>query len=292
MLKKQIKKWVGRIQEKVVSIGLFVRFGGQANPVTVENAENGTVVIDGGDRIRAGSTVKVFAKPADGYLLVPGEFCYVTADGRRTQIIRKATEAGAFGGDGQHFQFCMPPQAVTVSARFESAEQTDFQFNVLGASVRRRKRVYDGIRFLARLNLGVYDPMNCAISVLYKGNSYRVVQVGMLLKRADNPHPLTLDTYQDKMLNRGKTQVWRAVAYDRSGAHATRLIDYTDSYMDIQVSMVKGTRTTVQDFYNRKFVACGYLQLSDRQETIIVYTDLSDEASIQDVLEKQKQTLL
>ncbi len=234
--------------------------------------------------VEEGAIVTVTATPADGYLLVPGSVTYTTAGGVTVNVLNKTLDGSGFGeGDGYSYQFVMPAEQVTVNAEFSAVGDTSFLFDTVGVSVHETEGVYDGIRFLTRINFGAFDQSEDAITVTYGGKTYTVSKIGMLLKRADNATALTVENA--KTNTTGVTKIWNAVAYDKAVSDTLRVVDYTTSYLDVQTVMMKSDSTSTRVFRSRGFTACGYLVLSDATgaETV-VYTKTSLTKAIKDIV--------
>ena len=248
--------------------------------VTAGNVTGGTLTfgeyaVDGKESLVntvSNQVIRVKATPDEGRMLVPGSLTY-TAGGVTKPIVNKNMKMDKLGeGDGYSFEFVAPEQNVTVNAVFVSAENTDFTFDTIGSSIHQNSAgVYDGIRFLTRINFGKFDTSTDTITVRYNGETYTVAKIGMLLKRGENTADLTLDNYRDASVNTsGVNRIWNAVAYD--AARGTFVAsDYTDAYVDVQVQMMKDAKTDVTVFRNRKFTARGYLVLKDAggHETVL-----------------------
>ncbi|MBQ9964303.1 MAG: exo-alpha-sialidase [Clostridia bacterium] len=238
--------------------------------------------------VAEGTTVTVTATPADGYLLVPGSLTYTKADGTTAKILNKNLENADFGnGTGYTYQFAMPSEAVRVNVTFAETTANTFCLDTVGASVHVAKDgTYDGIRFLTRLALDRFDTAADAISVTYNGEVYTVKSIGALLKRADNTTELTLEN--SALNTNGAGTIWKAVAYDAAQSPYLKVVDYTDSYLDVQVVMMKHDSTSTSVFRKRQFTARGYLVLVDAagRETVL-YADNMLTKSVKDITPPQ-----
>ncbi len=223
--------------------------------------------------VAEGTVVTVKAEPANGYLLKPGSLTYTTASGKTVSILNKTMdlESDTFGeGDGNTFQFVMPNEQVMVNAEFISTANNSFAFDTIGSSVHvTEDGRYDGVRFLTRLNFGTFDDMADSLAVTYGGNTYTVTGIGMLLKRVENTADLTLENYANGAT--GVNTIWNAVAYDKAASDLLKVVDYTETYLDVQVMMKKSESTSFSAFKARQFAARGYVVLTDANgaETVL-----------------------
>ncbi len=238
--------------------------------------------------VAEGTTVTVTATPNAGCLLQPGSLTYTAASGAATAILNKNLTDIAFGtGNGYTYQFSMPAYPIRVNAAFVSTQTDSFCFDTIGTSAHLTEEgVYDGIRFLTRLSLGAFDTSADTITVTYRGAPYTVTEIGMLLKRAENTAELTLENAE--AASKGIQTIWRAVAYDMTASDILRVSDYTASYLDILVVMMKGEETSAATFRTRQFTARGYIVLTDAagNETT-VYSDTTLTRSIKDITPPQ-----
>ena len=252
---------------------------------------NGTVTfaLDGGFssklvEVEEGAIVTVSAKPATGYLLVPGSVSYSTASGKTVNILNKTMSGDKFGeGDGYTYEFAMPAEQVVVNAQFVAITDTNFAFDTIGASVRETGGNYDGVRFLTRIAFDNFDPTAGALTVMYGGKAYTVSKIGMLLTRADSNSALTLES--SAVNTTGANRVWDAVSYDASASQLMKVVDYTESYIDVQVAMLKGDGTASKTFMNRRYSARGYMVLVDAEgQQTVVYTESTISKSVRDII--------
>ncbi len=223
--------------------------------------------------VAAGTVVTVTAQPTAGALLVPGSLTYTVANGTTAKILNKTIAGDDFGnGNGYSYQFIMPAEPVRVNAIFAATDTNSFCFDTVGSSSHMTDGVYDGIRFLTRLTLGEFNTAADAITVTHNGQPYTVKALGMLLKRADNATELTLENSQTNTT--GSRKIWKAVAYDAAKSAYIKVVDYTASYLDVQVVMMKSADTSASVFRNRQFTARGYMVLADAEgNETVVYSD-------------------
>ncbi len=240
--------------------------------------------VSGVSEAAEGEIVTVSATPEAGYLLKPGSLTYTTAEGQEVSILNKNLTDIDFGnGSGNVFQFLMPAGQVSVNAEFISTTGTDFAFDTIGTSVHMTGTQYDGIRFLTRFNFGTFDAQADTITVRYNGVDYTVSGIGMLLKRAENTAELTLENQQKG--HTGLNTIWNAVAYDKATSDVLRVMDYTDTYIDVQVKMLKDPSMLSSAFKTRKFTARGYIVLTAQNgEQTVLYTDSTVTRCIEDIV--------
>ncbi len=293
-------KYVDGIQQLTVPAGAEENWDIEegAFPVALVDIATGTVTgngtlrfsVNGGEasssivNVEEGDIVTVTAIPDNGYLLVPGSLTYTTASGKTVAILNKTLDNSGFGeGDGYTYRFAMPADQVAVNVAFQAVGDTNFLFDTIGSSVHETDGVYDGIRFLTRINFGTFDTSADSINVVYGGKAYTVSKIGMLLKRTANDAALTLEN--SKTYTEGATKIWDAVSYDKSVSNNLRIVDYTDSYIDVQVVMAKNENTTARKFRSRSFTACGYMVLTDANGAdTVVYTTSSITKAVKDVI--------
>ncbi len=219
---------------------------------------------------KAGSTVRVTAKPNSGYVLKPGSLHYTTTDGKTVKILNKSMTAVNFGnGDGTVYEFVMPEGSVGISAEFISTADTSFAVDTIGTSLRATgDGGYDGIRFLTRMYFaGGFDGDNNALTVKYNGATYDVLEIGALLKRAENTTALTVENAEAALSATGANRMWKSVAYTKDGDY--RLVDYTASYIDFAVVMLRGSNLSEEAFYARSYTSRGYMKLQAADGTIV-----------------------
>ena len=225
----------------------------------------------------AGTVVTVTVQPNEGYIMKPGSLKYVTTDGTEKTILNKSLTAENFGvGDGRTFELQMPEGTAEVTAEFVSADSSSFVAETIGTSLRKTTGLgYDGIRFLTRMNLATtFDPSANALMVTYGGAEYEIVEIGSLMKRYEENVELTMEN-----------KVWQSKAYVKNGGMT--LVDYTESYIDFTVVMLKGASLSSEEFKERKYTARGYLVLEDangNRETLLCDTQLSN--SVNETLAK------
>ncbi len=242
----------------------------------------GTIVFDGANTVTAqvGTIVSVTAQPADGYVMKPGSLKYVSKDGTEVKILNQSLTDSTFGGGTGHtFEVKMPEGTAEVTAEFVSADNTTFLVDTIGTSLHETEWLgYDGIRFLTRMNLATtFDPNADALTVKYNGVDYEIVEIGSLLKRYEEGVELTIDNKR-----------WQSKAYVKGGTMS--LIDYTDSYIDFTVVMMKGSSLSSDVFKARQYTARGYVVLEGEngdQVTLLSNTQLTN--SVNDILEKQEE---
>ncbi|MBQ9963832.1 MAG: DUF4886 domain-containing protein [Clostridia bacterium] len=256
--------------------------GNGALTFSVDSADSAALAV-----VEEGTVVTVKAAPANGYLLKPGSLTYTTASGKTVAILNKTMDLAnnTFGeGDGNTFQFVMPNEQVMVNAEFISTENNSFAFDTIGSSVHvTEDNRYDGIRFLTRLNFGTFDDTAESLTVTYGGNTYTVTGIGMLLKRAENTAALTLESYAGGAT--GLNTIWNAVAYDKETSDLLKVVDYTDSYIDVQVMMQKGESTSFSTFKTRQFAARGYVILTDANGVdTVLYSDTTLTKCVKDIV--------
>ena len=237
---------------------------------------HGSISLSGGSEsgkllttVQKGGTVRVTAKPASGYMLKPGSLKYTAADGTTTKILNKSMSSVNFGnGDGTMYEFLMPDGCVSVDAEFISAADTSFAADTIGTSLRATGNGgYDGIRFLNRLYLANgFDDEADTLSVNYNGATYEVIEIGSLLKRAENETALTVANVEASTAT-GVGRMWKSVAYQKGGSF--RLVDYTASYIDFTVVMMRGEGLSEETFNARAYTACGYVKLQATDGTVI-----------------------
>ncbi len=233
----------------------------------LENGELSSDAVFG--ELEPGDVVTVTVTPDEGYLLVPGSLKYVKKDGTAVRILNESwTAEPVFGRDsvGNTFEFEMPEEKVTITAEFVSTENQSFAMDTVGTSFHyvysNGERVYDGIRFLTRMNLAVaFDDTSDTMTVRYNGKDYEVVELGSLLKRDGNDTELT---YANAIANTGTSgmgKMWVSKAYSNTNG-VFKLVDYTDSYIDFASVMM----TT---HYDRFYTARGYIRLKDADGEVI-----------------------
>ncbi len=249
---------------------------------TVGNTEKADSVA----AIRSGAVVTVHATPSENHMLVPGSLSYTTASGKTVKILNKSLTSQSFGeGDGYTYQFVMPEEAVTVNAEFRDATATSFVFDTIASAYHKSNGSYDGLRFLMRVGFDKFDPSKNEITVTYNGKSYTVAKMGMLLKRATNGAELTLANFADASVNTASARIWNAVSYDKSQSSSMSVVDYTGSYVDVQVRMMKGDSTAEATFKTRQYTARGYIVLEDATGAqTLLYTDTTLTRSVADCL--------
>ena len=217
--------------------------------------------------VEVGDTVTVTVTPAEGYMLKPGSLYYVTESGEKALILNKA--AGGFGeGSGDTFGFALPEKSAIVTADFVPVATQNFRFETLGTSVHYESGAEDpnGLRFLNRLYVEGLDVSEDTLTVTYNNKTYTVTEFGSLLKRASNEETaLTIENVDDSAPS--ATRVWKAMAYDGS---VMKLVDHTENYVDFTVIM----KTSVVNaaFLEREYTACGYMILSDGENTVTLYS--------------------
>lgn len=239
--------------------------------LTADTVDGGSIMFDAA-RVKAGTVVTVTAQPEDGYVMKPGSLKYVTAEGDEVTILNQSLTDTTFGGGtGYTFEFTVPEEDVTVTATFLPAEETSFAADTVGTSLYiAGSGECDGIRFLTRLNLATtFDPEANALRVTYGGTAYEIVEFGSLLKRYEEGVELTMDN-----------KVWQSKTYVKGDDML--LVDYTDSYIDFTVVMMKGANLSFDAFCARRYTARGYLVLEDEngaQVTLLCDTQKTSSAN-------------
>ena len=136
-----------------------------------------------------------------------------------------------------------------------------------------------------RVGFDTFDPSKDEITVTYNGKSYTVAKMGMLLKRATNGAELTLANFADAAVNTASARIWNAVSYDKSQSSSMSVVDYTGSYVDVQVRMMKSDSTSEEIFKTREYTARGYIVLEDATGAqTLLYTDTTLTRSVADCM--------
>lgn len=231
--------------------------------------ENGAIETDGTfGEVEAEDIVTVTVTPEVGYLMIPGSLHYTKKDGTVVRVLNKNLSTDAFGqGAGNSFQFVMPDEKVSLKAEFIPVTEQNFAANTIGTSCRytldeNDEKVYDGIRFLTRMNLAnKFDAESNTLTVVYGGVEYTVVEFGSLLKREQNTTKLTYDNAVASTGASGLDRMWISKAYTKDNGNFV-LVDYTESYIDF-------TSVMMTKFYDRFYTARGYIRLQAADESII-----------------------
>ncbi len=213
--------------------------------------------------------VTVTVTPKAGYVMVPGSLKYTMKDGTVVRVLNKdLSGADLFGeGDGNTFRFVMPDEKVTLTAEFISTAEQNFAANTIGTSCRytldeNDEKVYDGIRFLTRLNLAnKFDDESNTLTVTYGGEEYTVLELGSLLKREQSAVALTYENAVANQAVSGTDKMWVSKAYTADSG-LFKLVDYTESYIDFASVMM----TT---YYDRFYTARGYVRLQAADGAIV-----------------------
>lgn len=221
--------------------------------------------------VKAGSTVRVTAKPNSGYMMVPGSLRYIKRDGTEVKILNKSMSALNFGkGDGTVYEFVLPEDHVGITADFVSTADTSVGFDTIGTSLRvgAGGDNYDGIRFLNRMYFGDgFDANFETLTVRHGGVEYEVIEIGSLLKRSENATDLTLANVEAALSLSGVNRMWKSVAYQAGGNMS--VVDYTGSYIDFSVVMLRGASVSEEVFNARSYTARGYMKLEAADGTVI-----------------------
>ncbi|MBP3435683.1 MAG: Ig-like domain-containing protein [Clostridia bacterium] len=233
--------------------------------------ENGTVSSDAVfGTVQPDDIVTVTVTPEDGYIMVPGSLKYTKKDGTVVRVLNETWETRPeFGREsaGNTFQFVMPEEKVTLTAEFIPTTEQNFAANTIGTSFHyvvdeNDEPVYDGIRFLTRLNLAnKFDAKTNTLTVTYGGVEYTVLELGSLLKREQSTVELTYENAVANAATSGVNKMWVSKSYTADSG-VFKLVDYTDSYIDFaSVMMTK--------HYDRFYTARGYIRLQAADESII-----------------------
>ncbi|MBR2406745.1 MAG: DUF11 domain-containing protein [Clostridia bacterium] len=233
--------------------------------------ENGAIETDGTfGEVEADDIVTVTVTPDEGYLMVPGSLKYTMKDGTVVRVLNETWETSPEWGResaGNTFQFVMPNEKVTLTADFVSTTEQNFAANTIGTSCRytlaeNDEKVYDGIRFLTRLNLAnTFDANSNTLTVTYGGTEYTVLELGSLLKREQSALKLTYENAVANQGTAGTDRMWISKAYTKDSG-VFHLVDYTDSYIDFASVMLTKK-------YDRFYTARGYVRLQAADESII-----------------------
>ncbi len=229
------------------------------------NGESGKVL----PNAKAGNVISVTIKPNSGYIPVPGSLNYTTASGKTVKVLNKSMTGAAFGsGTGMTYEFVMPNEAVTLDASFVSAADTSFTMDTIGTSLRVAGEGYDGIRFLNRMYFSNgFNADFDTLTVNYNGAAYEVIEIGSLLKRAENETALTVANAEAALNETGTNRMWKSVAYKKGGNMS--LVDYTAGYIDFSVVMLRGSNVSEEAFNARSYTACGYVKLQAADGTVV-----------------------
>ena len=232
--------------------------------------QNGAIETDGVfGEVEAEDVVTVTVTPDEGYLMVPGSLRYTMKDGTLVRVLNKDfTDGATFGqGDGNTFQLVMPNEKVTLTADFIPVSEQNFAANTIGTSCRytvdeNEEKVYDGIRFLTRLNLAnKFDAASGTLTVTYGGAEYTVLEFGSLLKREQNVTKLTYENALENSSATGADRMWISRAYTKDSGNFV-LVDYTENYLDF-------TSVMLTKYYDRFYTARGYIRLQAADESVV-----------------------
>lgn len=215
-------------------------------------------------------TATITVAPQAGYLMVPGSLRYTTSGGKTYRVLNKNTNT--FGeGEGNTFTFAMPKDNVRVTADFVETDTQNFAWGTIGTSVRYNgNEELDGIRFLTRVNLTAFDAEESGFSLTYDGESYTVKRLGLLLKRAANELPLTLENLPFYSNAVADERMWNVDVYT-ADSQTFHLTDYTDGYLDYTIAMT--TKTPSEAFNERRYTARGYLVLEKGGVETVLYAN-------------------
>ncbi len=223
-----------------------------------------------------GVSVTVNVTPSAGYILIPGSLRYTTSAGITSRILNK--DGGAFGeGDGNTFAFTAPAENVKITADFMPVDETDFAFGTVGTAVHINDAGEEnGIRFLNRLQMTAFDETADGYTVSYQGETYKVAEIGMLLKRSSLPYTLDVDTYNRLVHDAGEgaVKMWGITVYN-GATNRFSAVDYTDTYIDFSIALV--TSSPDMAFCERLYTARSYMILEkDGVKTVIYGSERTD----------------
>lgn len=241
------------------------------------------------ENVLPGTVVTAKVTPDGGYMMVPGSLKYTTSTGD-VKILNKAE--GDFGvGVGNEFAFEMPENPVHVTAEFVKMadENQNFLMQSIAASVHEATDedgnvipdAYDGIRYLTRLSLqNGFSGKGDRLEVKVAGKTYKVKEIGSLLKRKESTVTLDYATAEKNVKTSGTDRMWISKAYTEGGSYV--LTDYTESYIDFAVVMMT-------KYKEREYTARGYMLLENvgnAADTLEVYSDATFTDSINTVKDR------
>ena len=245
--------------------------------------QEAVVEIVGGDfgEVQPDDEVTVTVTPKEGYLMIPGSLRYTNKAGQTVKVLNKdlSGELGFGEGDGNTFKMVMPNEKVTLTADFISLEEQNFAANTIGTACRytlddEGEKVYDGIRFLTRMNLAnKFDAEANELVVTYGGKEYTVLELGSLLKREENVTALTYENAVANQSTGGANRMWISRAYTKDSG-VFKLVDYTESYIDF-------TSVMLTSHFDRFYTARGYIRMEDAEgnEETVEYDEITNSIS-------------